>query len=604
MRLIYSQSRSENQRYVPVALGNGDLSFQIDGGGAMEQREYCGMTPDVVRAGIRYDFPQFPLISFGSFQQELPGTPAIAGFLQEFDPETGLCRCRTDYADGSRLDTTVFCHLRLNLIVIRKKRTAAENPRFRFLYRISPSRLRVRTAGAALEYEVESFQPVQGKISFHPENGVEFQPTADGRGIALDSPAGELTLKIAFDDEARHAAETRSAEELEQSSRRAWAEFYRESRLPRLTGRLAEAARMAEYHLRISSTRYAMPIGLFHSHWEGRYFAFDEYFMLRGLLAAGHFEAAKKIVDFHFAALPAARARYFLYFGNQGQAARFVWESIEAAGVEGSPPGHWLDHIFHMAHVALGAFDYCRATQDDEYLRQCGYPLLSACANFYLEQAVTPDGDRLIIGKCADLERLGQAKLNPFMTSCGAISTLERAAEAAEHLGVDPERQELWRRTAAALRKSLPRGNGRYLPCPDAEPGSSIALLSGLYPYGTLPAEDPAQRQAAEDYFAREQEFGNMYPEGNAICSWYANWKALALARLGRRAEARELLEQIAAETGCFRETFEILETGKHPYFTTAEGIFLEAICRIVPDAGHPEPTRPFGNEKEREAMS
>ena len=216
MKLIYSQSRSENQRYVPVALGNGDLSFQIDGGGAMEQREYCGMTPDVVRAGIRYDFPQFPLISFGSFQQELPGTPAIAGFLQEFDPETGLCRCRTDYADGSRLDTTVFCHLRLNLIVIRKKRTAAENPRFRFLYRISPSRLRVRTAGAALEYEVESFQPVQGKISFHPENGVEFQPTADGRGIALDSPAGELTLKIAFDDEARHAAETRSAEELEQ----------------------------------------------------------------------------------------------------------------------------------------------------------------------------------------------------------------------------------------------------------------------------------------------------------------------------------------------------------------------------------------------------
>ncbi|UKI32377.1 MAG: hypothetical protein L6W00_01905 [Lentisphaeria bacterium] len=120
MKLNYSQTDAAARRYVPVALGNGDLSFQIDGGGAMEQREYCGMTPDVVRAGIRYDFPQFPLISFGSFQQELPGTPAIAGFLQEFDPETGLCRCRTDYADGSRLDTTVFCHLRLNLIVIRK----------------------------------------------------------------------------------------------------------------------------------------------------------------------------------------------------------------------------------------------------------------------------------------------------------------------------------------------------------------------------------------------------------------------------------------------------------------------------------------------------
>lgn len=590
MKLTYSQSQTAVKSYVPVALGNGDLSFQIDGGGAMEQREYCGMTPDVVRAGLRYDHPQFPLISFGAFRQELPGEPAITGFLQEFDPETGLCHCRTDYADGSRLDTTVFCHLQLNLIVIRKKRTAAEHPGFRFLYRIAPSRLRVRSAGMALEYEVESFQPVRGKISFHPESAVEVPARADVREIALDCPSGELTLKIAFDDAARGAAENQSAEELEQSSRRAWAEFYRESRLPRLTGRLAEAARMAEYHLRISSTRFSMPVGLYHGHWEGRYFAFDEYFMLRGLLASGHFALAKKIVDFRFAALPAACARYFLYFGNQGKAARFVWESIEVPGVEGCPPGHWQDHIFHMAHVALGAFDYCRATQDDEYLRRCGYPLLSACANFYQEQAVTPDGRQLIIGKCADLERLGQARLNPFMTSCGAIATMERAAEAAEHLGVDPEQRNQWRRTAAALRESLPRDNGRYLPCPDAEPGSSIALLSGLYPYGTLSAEDPAQRQAAEDYFAREQEFGNMYPEGKSLCSWYANWKALTLERLGRRAEARELLEQIAAETGCFRETFEILETGKHPYFTTAEGIFLEAICRIVPEAGHPEP--------------
>lgn len=589
MKLTYSQSETAAKSYVPVALGNGDLSFQIDGGGAMEQREYCGMTPDVVRAGLRYDHPQFPLISFGAFRQELPGDPAITGFLQEFDPETGLCHCRTDYADGSRLDTTVFCHLQRNLIVIRKKRSAAEHPGFRFLYRIAPSRLRVRSAGMALEYEVESFQPVRGEISFHPESAVEVPARADVREIALDCPSGELTLKIAFDDEARGAAENQSAEELEQSSRQAWAEFYRESRLPRLSGRLAEAARMAEYHLRISSTRFSMPVGLYHGHWEGRYFAFDEYFMLRGLLASGHFALAKKIVDFRFAALPAACARYFLYFGNQGKAARFVWESIEEAGVEGSPPGHWLDHIFHMAHVALGAFDYCRATQDDEYLRRCGYPLLSACANFYLEQAVTPDGERLVIGKCADLERLGQARFNPFMTSCGAIATMERAAEAAERLGVDPEQRIQWRRTAAALRESLPRDNGRYLPCPDAEPGSSIALLSGLYPYGTLSAEDPAQRQAAEDYFAREQEFGNMYPEGKSLCSWYANWKALTLERLGRRAEARELLEQIAAETGCFRETFEILETGKHPYFTTAEGIFLEAICRIVPEAGHPE---------------
>lgn len=48
-------------------------------------------------------------------------------------------------------------------------------------------------------------------------------------------------------------------------------------------------------------------------------------------------------------------------------------------------------------------------------------------------------GDKLIIGKCTDIERLGPAVENPFLTSCGAIYNFEIAARAADILGIDAE---------------------------------------------------------------------------------------------------------------------------------------------------------------------
>ena len=417
------------------------------------------------------------------------------------------------------------------------------------------------------------FSRFRGKISFHPENGVEFQPTADGRGIALDSPSGELTLKIAFDDEARHAAETRSAEELEQSSRRAWAEFYRESRLPRLTGRLAEAARMAEYHLRISSTRYAMPIGLFHSHWEGAVFRVRRILhAARSAGAAGTLKQRRRSSISILRRCPphapaifstsAIRARRPVSFGSRSK--QREWKAVRRT-LAGS----------HLPHGACGAGSI-RLLPGDAGRRVSAAVRLSSAERLR----------KLLSGTGGDPGR-GPADHRQMRRSGAARSG--EAQSVHDLLRSDfrrwsgrPKRRNIWESTRNGRNSGAERrrpcgsrsraGNGRYLPCPDAEPGSSIALLSGLYPYGTLPAEDPAQRQAAEDYFAREQEFGNMYPEGNAICSWYANWKALALARLGRRAEARELLEQIAAETAVSAKPLKFWRAGNTPISPRRKG--------------------------------
>ena len=86
---------------------------------------------------------------------------------------------------------------------------------------------------------------------------------------------------------------------------------------------------------------------------------------------------------------------------------------------------------------------------------------------------------------------------------------------------------------------------------------------------------------AIRDFCETETSFGNMYPVGKSICAWYAGWKSIAFTRLGRKEEARMILEECAADTGCFSELFEIHETGSHPWFTTAEGVFLEAVMEL-----------------------
>ena len=166
------------------------------------------------------------------------------------------------------------------------------------------------------------------------------------------------------------------------------------------------------------------------------------------------------------------------------------------------------------------------------------------------------------------------------MTTCGAVATLKAAATSAEELGTDAEMIPVWRSLAERLLESLPVENGKYVPYPGC-PDKSIALLTGIYPYAVLPADDPKQLAAIRDFCDTESSFGNMYPVGKSICAWYAGWKAIVFSRLGRRSEAWKILEECAADTGCFSEIFEIHETGSHPWFTTAEGVFLEAVMEL-----------------------
>ena len=65
--------------------------------------------------------------------------------------------------------------------------------------------------------------------------------------------------------------------------RAAWAAYWERSFV-----RLPEAALMrmyttAQYHLRANATRWSFPVGLFNTHWAGRYFGWDEMFCYQAL---------------------------------------------------------------------------------------------------------------------------------------------------------------------------------------------------------------------------------------------------------------------------------------------------------------------------------
>ena len=202
-----------------------------------------------------------------------------------------------------------------------------------------------------------------------------------------------------------------------------------------------------------------------------------------------------------------------------------------------------------------------------------------------MRQSVYELGDgRVIIGKCCDLERLGTARDNAFLTTCSAICSLETAAAAAEILGEDRQKTDEWLKTAAALRRNLPSDGNKYLPFPGCGE-RSIGVFGGLYPYPVLSPSDPLQRAAIRDYLDNADSAGNMYPVGKNICPWYAAWAANGLLRMGDASAAADYLRKAAASAGAFDLLFEINEPGifvSHPWCSEPPSNYVQGILELL----------------------
>ncbi len=583
MKISCSKNEVGARCYCPNALGNGDLSLLVDFTGGTAPASYSGnMRTGIWRAGYRLDNPGWDLVEFGCFEHLLPDAGSISDWTQTLHVTEAGTEVETHYENGACVTTHVYCLLNCSLIVIRKKVTGVES--FRMNYHFAPRRTAlvplddVRTA-----YQIDTFRQMRGTVAFLSAG--ELAVSRTDTDITYECPAGEHVFYLAFDKAAGELALSKSQAELFAMHKAAWADYWSESRVPvaGVPAKVLEAARTSEYHLRISSTKWSIPTGIYPPHWTGRYFGFDEYFSVCGLLAAGHFKTARKVVHFRRSHLKAACSRAHSYFNTVAQAARYTWEALEEPGFEGAPQGFWLEHVFHEANIALEAWQCYLAEEDRAFLEDVAYPVMRGCAEFFRVYCVEEKGDgRMVIGKCTDLERLGAARENPFMTTCGAIATFRSVSEASRILGVDDDMRSVWDGVADALLLTLPvsEDGTAYIPYPGCRE-KSISLLSGVFPYSCLPVDDARQRKGIEDFVATESSCGNMYPVGKSLCTWYAGWKALVFHRLGEHEIAKVIVDRMAGETGCFSEVFEILEVGSHPWFTTGEGTLLQAICEI-----------------------
>lgn len=348
--------------------------------------------------------------------------------------------------------------------------------------------------------------------------------------------------------------------------------------------RLDDFWQTAVYNLRVFATKWSIPVGIFGRgmEWSGRYFAWDEAFTAMGAMAAGEREIGRLPTVFRRKLLVPAvmRSSYYRAPTLNAYGARYVWETMED-GTEGTTEGLWLDHVFHASTVAECAWRNYLWSGDLEFLRETAYPVIRESALYLLTHWVYERDGRFTIGKCTDIERLGPAVENPFLTSCGAIRTFELAARAEELLKSRDGNAARFRRAAEGLRRTLPVRAGRYVPF-DGCQENSIVTICGYFPFPVIAPDDPRGVAAVRHFAGNIGTAGNMVPQGKGVCSWYASWTGAALAAIGDGAAAWRTLALASEGTGAFAEPWEILELRSHPWFVSAGGNYMNTLTSLL----------------------
>lgn len=605
----YSSTQNSPAYYPPI-LGNGDIAFSTDWEGTFWRPCPKGMTASrgtVFRAGRRLakTFDGIPqrILSFGSLRF-FEGSEPVE-WTQELCPEEGLLIGECRYADGAEIRTESRLLQDGNLYFMKKsfRKLPGGAAAMKLVYTLegysdfSDRALTVLGSSAdgriaKLAYTAEGLDTYRGEVCLA---GSEGRTEAAGNTLTLAFDAREgCSIECFFcleDDLFEKEPEKKNAELL------ALAETLGYDGLARRHGSdmrgyfscgyietpdktLNTIFRTALYDLKCYTTRWSVPVGISDVTWDGKFFAFDEYYSFLGLLLSGRGTLAKRVPAFRSTVcLDKAVTRATHLTDEQ---VRLPWETNEY-GDECSRPGFWYEHVFHMSIAGLGAYQYYLYSRDEDFLRSC-YRLIRGCAKFFTLHMLYRDGDtgRVYLGKCTDLERLGSSVENAFMSQCGAIAVLEALAGAAEVLGVDEAYRAECRELAGKLRESLPTDGEKYVPYHGTQ--KSIAVFAGKFPFDVLPGDDERLLAAWKDFIRNEREYGNMYKGGERTSAWYACWKAAGYARCGMQKEAYASLRQCFEEAGVFGELFEINEPGimMRPWFTTAAGIFLSTVCEML----------------------
>jgi len=178
------------------------------------------------------------------------------------------------------------------------------------------------------------------------------------------------------------------------------------------------------------------PMGLSGLGYNGHVFWDTELWMYPSILVL-HPEIAKSLVEYRYQRLDAAKRNAFSK-GYKG--AMYPWESAET-GVEETPvwalSGPFEHHI--TACVGIAAWNYYCVTQDKQWLRERGYPILSATADFWASRVERNGPGHYDINNVVAADEWAENVNNNAFTNAAARSNLQFAVEAAKVLGISPD---------------------------------------------------------------------------------------------------------------------------------------------------------------------
>lgn len=324
------------------------------------------------------------------------------------------------------------------------------------------------------------------------------------------------------------------------------------------------------YHLysfvREGSALSVSPMGLSglgyngHVFWDADTWIFPALLMLKPALA-------KSLIDYRFKRLEAARQNAFEH-GYRG--AMFPWESADS-GCEETPvwalTGTFEHHV--TGCVALAAWNYYRVTQDLNWLREEGYPMLKATAEFWADRVERSGDGKYHIRNVVAADEWAENVDDNAYTNGVAICNLRAATQAAQLLKQSPDPQ--WKRIADGLViLSLPDGTTREHATYQGEPIKQADVNLLAYPLGLITRNEQIKKDL--------QYYETRVPEKGTPAMTQAIF-SLLYARLGDADKAGHFFKD--AYLPNLNPPFRVIaETkgGTNPYFITGAGGVLQTI--------------------------
>ena len=308
------------------------------------------------------------------------------------------------------------------------------------------------------------------------------------------------------------------------------------------------------------------PMGLSGLGYNGHVFWDTELWMFPALLVL-HPEIAKSMVEYRYQRLEAARKNAF---ANGFKGAMFPWESAET-GVEETPvwalSGPFEHHI--TADVAIAAWSYYCVTQDKNWLRDRGWPILSATADFWASRVERNGPGKYEIKNVVAADEWAENVDNNAFTNAAAKSNLQDAMEAAKILGVAPNPD--WADVATNI-PILKLDNGITSEHASYH-GEKIKQADvNLLAYPLKQITDPAQVKKDLEYYETR------IPDEGTPAMTQAIF-TLLYARLGDKDKAWHWFKD--AYVPNLNPPFRVLaETkgGTNPYFSTGAGGILQSV--------------------------